>query len=178
MPGTQNILEDNEYHVEIHYEAQLRDVYFDNADDDGKINDEIEWQTLISMLGFNKLVNSADTKILEKFKPSFPIRYETLLSTICQAFGDLQIKQLNEHMSDSKEQLENCRTFINLINVRSLKPSELNQLATILYSCKQKSDATEKNLMEVVEKIKSMSADSDAFVWEKLDQKHKTTNSI
>lgn len=32
--------------------------------------------------------------------------------------------------------------------------------------------------MDVVEKIKSMSADSDAFVWEKLDQKHKTTNSI
>lgn len=83
MPGTQNMLEDNEYQVEIHYEAQLRDVYFDNADDDGKINDEIEWQTLISMLGFNKLINSSDTKILEKFKPSFPIRYETLLSTIC-----------------------------------------------------------------------------------------------
>ena len=44
--------------------------------------------------------------------------------------------------------------------------------------CKQKSEATEKNLREVVNKIKGLSEDSFAFVWDKLPKEHHSTKAI
>ena len=53
-----------------------------------------------------------------------------------------------------------------MLNVRSLTTDELFQLATIIYNCKQKSVETEKNLGKIVNKIKGMSEDSHAFVYD------------
>jgi DNA-directed RNA polymerase sigma subunit (sigma70/sigma32) len=83
-------------------------------------------------------------------------------------FGDATIKDLNSNIIENKEQLENCRTYINQLNVRSLKSNELYQLANLLYSCNQKSKLAEKNLKEVVTKISTLSEDSYSFVWDKL----------
>ena len=52
------------------------------------------------------------------------------------------------------------------------------QLANIINVCKQKSEATEKNLREVVNKIKGLSEDSFAFVWDKLPKEHHSTKAI
>ena len=73
----------------------------------------------------NKLASFEDIAMIEKYRPSFPVSFQTLLQTIKQAFGDQQIKELNHHLSESKEQLENCRTYINMLNVRSLTTDEL-----------------------------------------------------
>jgi hypothetical protein len=81
-------------------------------------------------------------------------------------------------MFDCKEQLENCRTYINMLNIRSLKASELHQLANILYTCKIKAQETEKALGQVVGKVKGLSEDSQAFVFDQLDPVHDSISVI
>lgn len=101
-----------------------------------------------------------------------------MLQTITQVFGDAHIKSLNRNMFDCKEQLENCRTYINMLNIRSLAASELHQLATILYTCKGKAQDTEKALGQVVDKVKGLSEDSQAFVFDQLDPSHDSLSVI
>ena len=81
-------------------------------------------------------------------------------------------------MFDCKEQLENCRTYVNMLNIRSLSANELFQLATIIYNCKSKAGLTEKALHKVVTKMKGMSEDSKAFVYDKLFKEHDSLNAI
>ena len=81
-------------------------------------------------------------------------------------------------MFDCKEQLENCRTYINMLNVRSLKSEELHQLASILYTCKGKAQETENALGQVVDKVKGLSEDSQAFVFDQLDPIHDSLTAI
>ena len=56
-----------------------------------------------------------------------------------------------------------------MLNIKALSSQELHQLATILYNCKQKSTATEESLDKVVKKVKGLSEDSYAFVWDKIE---------
>ena len=64
------------------------------------------------------------------------------------------------------------------MNVRTLKASELFQLASILYQCREKSIAAEKELNTVVEKIRGMSEDSYAFVWDRIPVQFHSTKAI
>jgi len=41
-----------------------------------------------------------------------------------------------------------------------------------LYQCRKKAEDSEKNLGTVVNKIKGMSEDSFAFVWDKIPEEH------
>lgn len=111
-------------------------------------------------------------------KPSFPLTFQTLVSTITQAFGDHSVKQLNSYLIDSKEQLENCRTYINMLNIKNLNSNELFQLASILYYCKSKAADAEKNLSTVVNKVKGMSEDSHAFVWDRIPEEHHSLRAV
>jgi hypothetical protein len=109
-----------DYEVEIHYESKLRSGFFECASDDGSINNETQWDTFLAIMLKNRLLSMEDSKKLDKFRPCFPLNFQTLVSTITQAFGDSSIKQLNSYMMDSKEQLENCRTYINMMNIKNL----------------------------------------------------------
>jgi len=51
----------------------------------------------------NKLSSLKDTEILEKYKPSFPLDFDTFIKTITQAFGDRSLKSLEISLDDSKE---------------------------------------------------------------------------
>lgn len=81
-------------------------------------------------------------------------------------------------MVESKEQLENCRTYINMVDVKTLSAKELFQLASILYHCKTQSEHAEKNLCQVVNKCKGMSEDSFAFVWDRIPEEHHNLRAI
>ena len=76
-----------EYEAEIHYERKLSTV-FDSASPDGTIRDETEWSFLIAMFLKHRLVSIEDTKKLDLYRPTFPVSFDTLVQTICQAFGD------------------------------------------------------------------------------------------
>jgi hypothetical protein len=51
-------------------------------------------------------------------------------------------------------------------------------LASILYECKKRAEEAEKNLKEVVNKVKGLSEDSFAFVWDKIPVEHHSLNAI
>jgi hypothetical protein len=59
-----------------------------------------------------------------------------------------------------------------MINVKRLSADELHQLATILNSCMKKSRAAEVNLEDIVQKVKGLSEDSFAFVWDNIPKEH------
>ena len=64
----------------------MRNIFFAQADE--KIADETDYDCLVAMLLKHRLMSVEDSKKLDKFKPSFPMDYQTFLATICQAFGD------------------------------------------------------------------------------------------
>lgn len=100
-------------------------MFFDSACDQGTIRNDEDWDMLMAMFLKNRIVSIEDTKRLDKVKPSYPMTFETLLQTITQAFGDETVKELNSNIIENKEQLENCRTYINMLNIRSLSAAEL-----------------------------------------------------
>ena len=71
-----------DYEVEIHYESKLRSGFFDCANDDGLLMNEVQWETFISIMLKNRLLSIEDSKKLSKFRPCFPVNFQTLVSTI------------------------------------------------------------------------------------------------
>ena len=65
-----------------------------------------------------------------------------------------------------------------MLNIKSLSANELYQLATILNTCMKKSKEAQKNLSQVVDKVKSLSEDSFAFVWDKIPAEHHSLSAI
>ena len=114
-----------EFEVELHYEQKLRSLFFESSDNDGLIRDEQGWDCLIAMYLKARVISIEDSRRLEKVRPSFPMSFDTLLNTITQAFGDQQLKDLNSMISENKEQLENVRTYINMMNVKQLSGKEM-----------------------------------------------------
>ena len=76
-----------------------------------------------------------DQEKLNAFKPSFPCTLDTFMQTITQVFSDKNLKKLEEGFDDVKEQLENCSTHANLMNLKTLTNEELYNLSKIFYSC-------------------------------------------
>ena len=68
--------------IETHFETKLRSVFFDSANSEGTIKNEEEWDIMIAMFLKFRLVLNDDTKKLDRFRPTFPITFETLLQTI------------------------------------------------------------------------------------------------
>ncbi len=122
----------------------------------------------MALLLRNRLASIKDTEILERFRPSFPLDFDTFIKTITQAFGDKSLKKLEICLDDSKEQLENCRTLVNMMNIKFLSKDELYQLANIIYQCNKKSVESEKSLGKILKDIHGYSEDVFGFVWDKI----------
>lgn len=101
-------------------------------------------------------------------QPSFPLDFETFIQTVTQAFGDRSLKNLEVAIDDSREQLENCRTLINLMNIKFLSKEELHQLSNIIYRSSQQSQEAEKSLAKILKDIHGYSEDVFGFVWDKI----------
>ena len=110
-----------------------------------------------------------DTEALERVRPSFPLNFETFINTIGQAFGDQSLKQLDQQFDEAQEQLNNCRTFINMMNINLLHRNELKQLATLFNTGSKQAQHTLKSIEEIFNKIKGQSEDVNGFVWDKID---------
>ena len=88
---------------------------------EGILYSEEVWNYFIALLLKSRLATVRDVERIETVKPSFPLTFETFVNTIQQEFGDHSLKQLNMNLDDTKEQLENCRTLINMMNIRFLQ---------------------------------------------------------
>ena len=71
--------EDDEDFIAIHYEQKLRSIFFEYASSEGSIDDQQQWDVLMSMVIRHKLMSVDDTGKLEKVMPSFPVTFHTLL---------------------------------------------------------------------------------------------------
>ena len=113
--------------VDIYYEKKLKEVFFE-ADDNTEsiIYNVASWNYFIALVQKARLASVRDTKVLETVRPSFPLTFETFVNTVQQKFGDEVLKQLDANMDEQSEQLENCRTLINLMNIRFLRRDELH----------------------------------------------------
>ena len=113
--------------VDIYYEKKLKEVFFTAADNPEHIIYNVEsWNYFLALVQKSRLASVRDTKVLETVRPSFPLTFETFVNTVQQKFGDDVLKQLDANMDEQAEQLENCRTLINLMNIRFLRRDELH----------------------------------------------------
>lgn len=66
--------------MNIYYEFKLRQAFREAADNkDDIIPDENTWNLLIAFLLKKKLASVSDCDLLEKFRPSFPLDFETFI---------------------------------------------------------------------------------------------------
>jgi hypothetical protein len=155
--------------MSIYYEFKLRQVFHEAADNkDDVVPDAQTWNYLLALMMRRRLASVQDTAALERMQPSFPLNFETFVQTITQAFGDRTLKNLEVSIDVSREQLENCRTLINMMNVKFLSKEELYQLANIVYQCSKKSKEAEKALDKILRDIHGYSEDVFGFVWDKI----------
>lgn len=155
--------------LNIYYEFKLRQVFQEAADNrDDVIPDAQTWNYLLALMMRRRLANKHDVSMLENVQPSFPLDFDTFVQTITQSFGDKALKNLEVAIDDSREQLENCRTLINMMNVKLLTKDELYQLANIVYQCSRKSKEAEKALAKILNDIHGYSEDVFGFVWDKI----------
>ena len=90
--------------MNIYYEFKLRQVFHEAADNrDDVIPDAQTWNYLIALILRKRLASLKDTEQLEKYRPSFPLDFDTFIQTITQAFGDHTLKRLEVAIDDSKE---------------------------------------------------------------------------
>ena len=136
---------------------------------EGILYSEEVWNYFIALLLKSRLATVRDVERIETVKPSFPLTFETFVNTIQQEFGDHSLKQLNMNLDDTKEQLENCRTLINMMNIRFLQRTELKQLATLIYQSNQKGVESSEAVQKIYRDIKGYSEDVFGFVWDKID---------
>jgi len=123
----------------------LRDAFAQACDNrEQLIHDDETWQYFVALLIRTKLASVRDSDVLERVRPSFPLTFETFMQTVTQAFGDHSIKTLNTQFDETQEQLENCRTFINMMNVNLLHRDELKQLATLIHKSSQQAITASK----------------------------------
>ena len=67
----------------IYYEFKLRQVFREAADNkDDVIYDNETWNYLIALMLRKRLANIKDTEIIEKYRPSFPLDFDTFIKTI------------------------------------------------------------------------------------------------
>ena len=111
---------------DIYYEQKLKEVFYESADNpEGTIYTDAQWTLFISNLLKFRLATDRDVEEIETVRPSFPLSFETFVNTVQQKFGDASLKQLNMNFDETKEQVENCRTLINMMNIRFLQRTEL-----------------------------------------------------
>jgi hypothetical protein len=132
------------------------------------IPDAQTWNYLLALMMRRRLASKHDVSFLENVQPSFPLDFDSFVQTITQAFGDKALKSLEVAIDDSREQLENCRTLINMMNVKFLSKDELYQLANIVYQCSRKSKEAEVALEKILKDIHGYSEDVFGFVWDKI----------
>lgn len=116
-----------------------------------------------------KLASINDSEQIDHVCPAFPLTFETFINTIQQEFGDETLKQLSLQFDETQEQLQNCRTLINMMNIKFLKREELEQLAKIVFDCKQQSTSCQEAMSAIYKEIKISSEDVNGFVWDKID---------
>jgi hypothetical protein len=66
---------------------------------------------------------------------------------------------LNLQFDETVEQLENCRTFINMMNVSMLHRDELKQLASLVYRSSKQSKQAQEAMESIFKQIKNSSED-------------------
>jgi len=68
---------------DIYYEKKLAKIFADTADNRDCVIESVEgWNLLTSNLLKTKLASVKDKDRLERVKPSFPLSFETFISTI------------------------------------------------------------------------------------------------
>ena len=77
-PVFQQTDDDQEFNSEI----KMRNIFFDSANNDGTINNNQEWDCLIAMFLKHRILSVEDTKRLDRVRPTYPIYFETLITTI------------------------------------------------------------------------------------------------
>lgn len=69
--------------MNIYYEFKLRQVFIEAADNrEDLITDAQTWNYLIALLLRKRLASLADTEVLERFRPSFPLDFDTFIKTV------------------------------------------------------------------------------------------------
>ena len=69
--------------MNIYYEFKLRQVFSEAADSrDDIIYDEKTWNLLLALLLKKKLASVKDTDVLDKYKPSLPLNFDTFIKTV------------------------------------------------------------------------------------------------
>ena len=136
---------------------------------EGLLYGEQQWNIFVALMQKSRLAGVRDVQVLETVRPAFPLTFETFINTVQQKFGDASLKALDANLDEAREQLENCRSLINLMNISFLKRGELHQLAKLVHKSHQQGKDTLEAARKIYKEVKGTSEDVYGFVWDRID---------
>jgi hypothetical protein len=69
--------------MNIYYEFKLRQVFREAADNrEDMVPDAQTWNYLTALMLRNRLASVKDIEVLEKYRPTFPLDFDTFIKTI------------------------------------------------------------------------------------------------
>jgi hypothetical protein len=158
--------------------GKLKHVFLQATSGNNEIMNKETWNFFMSLLMKSQLLSFAEKETLEKYIPSFPASFESIIATMAQVVDTKpEIHQIVEHALRLHSRLIQGRDTFEMWDISSLSPNELCMLVLKLYADLASVKKVQSILEKSLEKLNSYSEDIQRVVYDKIYDKYKTAET-
>lgn len=158
--------------------GKLKHVFLQSTSGNPEIMNKETWNFFTSLLLKFQLLSIEEKATLEKFIPSFPASFESIVATMAQIVDSKpEIHEIVEHSLRLHSKLIQSRDTIEMWDIESLTPNELCLLGLRLYADLVSVNKVQSILERSLEKLNSYSEDIQRVVYDKVYDKSKTAET-
>lgn len=158
--------------------GKLKHVFLQSTSGNPEIMNKETWNFFTSLLLKFQLLSPEEKTALEKFIPSFPASFESIIATMAQIVDTKpEIHEIVEHALRLHSKLIQSRDTIEMWDIESLLPNELCLLGLRLYSDLVSVNKVQNILERSLDKLNSYSEDIQRVVYDKVYDKTKTAET-
>ena len=155
--------------------SKLRYTFLQASSGSNDILNKPSWDIFTSLLIKSQLLSLEEKSVLEKYTPSFPVTFESTISTLAQIVDSKpEIHQILEHTLNLNSKLLQGKDTFDMWDISSLSQNEICMLVLKLYSDLASVNKAKTLLERSLEKLNSHSEDIQRVVYEKIHDKCKT----
>jgi hypothetical protein len=141
---------------------------FDEIAIDGTLDSLNDWNNLGSLLIRYRHLSAQDFERLDKYRPSFPATFQSVLATISQAVNDSDTGNLLEICLRLDTRLQESRSMIDDWKISSFSEVDLAALLSRFSSLSVQLEKSEELLIHSLNKLSSYSEDIQRVIYDKV----------
>jgi hypothetical protein len=158
--------------------GKLHHIFLQATSGNSEIMNRETWNFFTSLLLKFQLLSPEEKDTIDKYKPSFPASFESIIATMAQIVdSNPEIHEIVEHSLRLHSRLIQGRDTIEMWDIDSLSQNELCLLSLRLYADLVSVKKVQSILEHSLEKLNSYSEDIQRVVYDKLYDKSKTAET-